>query len=86
VNVKVTCVNNSNKPSRIPLNEWLIEGKEYTVTDIKKMGLTPNTTGYLLKEVQLSEKSFPYELYNSNRFQLVTEEVLENIEQLEISI
>ena len=86
MNVKVTCVNNSNKPSRIPLNEWLIEGKEYTVTDIKKMGLTPNTTGYLLKEVQLSEKSFPYELYNSNRFQLVTEEVLENIEQLEISI
>jgi len=86
VNVKVTCVNNSNKPSRIPFNEWLIEGKEYTVTDIRKMGLTPNTIGYLLKEVQLSEKSFPYELYNSNRFQLVTEVVLENTEQLEISI
>jgi hypothetical protein len=84
--MKVVCINNSNKPSRIPLNEWLIEGKEYTVTDIRKMGLTPNTTGYLLKEVQLSEKSFPYELYNSNRFQLVTEEVLENTEQLEISI
>jgi hypothetical protein len=84
--MKVRCINSSNKPSRIPLNEWLVEGEEYTVVDIKKMGLTPNTYGFLLKEVQLSEKSFPYELYNTNRFQPIELDTLEEVNILEADL
>ena len=32
------------------------------------MGLQAGRFGYKLKEVQLSEQSFPYEYYNSDRF------------------
>jgi hypothetical protein len=32
------------------------------------MGLQDNKFGVLLKEVKLSDESFPYELYDSERF------------------
>ncbi len=32
------------------------------------MGLQAGKFGYKLKEVQLSEQSFPYEYYNADRF------------------
>jgi len=32
------------------------------------MGLQAGKFGYKLKEVQLSEQSFPYEYYNAERF------------------
>jgi hypothetical protein len=40
----------------------------YNVTKIVRMGLQKNIYGYLLKEVQLSSRSFPYELYDATRF------------------
>jgi hypothetical protein len=32
------------------------------------MGLQPGKVGLVLKEVQLSKKSFPYEYYDATRF------------------
>jgi hypothetical protein len=32
------------------------------------MGLQKDTYGFLLKEIQLSSRSFPYELYDATRF------------------
>ena len=40
----------------------------YNVTRIVRMGLQKDIYGFLLKEVQLSSRSFPYELYDSSRF------------------
>jgi len=48
--------------------EWIAEGQVYTVVEIAKMNLQNNKLGYRLKEVQLSEQSFPYEYYNAERF------------------
>jgi len=66
--MKVICIDADNKPKNVPVEEWVQEGDTYTVTKIVKMGLQKNTYGYLLKEVQLSSRSFPYELYDSSRF------------------
>ena len=66
--MKVICIDNSKKPKNVPVEEWVQEGDAYTVTRIVRMGLQKDTYGYLLKEVQLSSRSFPYELYDATRF------------------
>lgn len=66
--LEVICINAENKPKRVSPYEWVKEGEIYTVIEISKMGLQAGRFGYKLKEVQLSEQSFPYEYYNSDRF------------------
>lgn len=66
--MKCICIDDSNKPKRIPQNEWIVEGETYTITRFVRMGLEKNKFGVLLKEVQLSSESFPYELYDAERF------------------
>jgi hypothetical protein len=66
--MRAICIDASNKPSKIPDNEWIVEGEVYTITRIVRMGLQDNKFGVLLKEVKLSSSSFPYELYDAERF------------------
>jgi hypothetical protein len=66
--MRAVCIDSSNKPGKVPENEWIKEGKIYTITRIVRMGFQDNVFGVLLKEVQLSFKSFPYELYDMSRF------------------
>ena len=66
--MKVICIDSSNKPSKISSDEWIQEGVVYTVVEVINMGLQPGKLGVRLKEVTLSEKSFPYEYYDSSRF------------------
>lgn len=66
--MKAICIDSTNKPSKIPIEEWVIEGTVYTITRMVRMGLQNNKYGVLLKEVQLSSNSFPYELYDMERF------------------
>ena len=66
--MQVVCINDENRQKRISPYEWIKEGEIYTVIEISKMGLQAGRFGYKLKEVQLSEQSFPYEYYNSDRF------------------
>lgn len=86
--MKVICINSSNKPKEIPFDQWIIEGEEYTITKIVKMGLQGNKLGVLLKEIQLGEDCFPYEYYDADRFipmELIKQETV-NIEAEEFSI
>ena len=66
--MKVICIDADNKPKNVPIEEWVKEGEMYNVTRIVRMGLQKNIYGFLLKEIQLSSRSFPYELYDSSRF------------------
>jgi hypothetical protein len=84
--MRVVCINSSAKPAKIPIEEWVKEGEEYTVTKVVNMGLQKNKLGFLLKEVQLSKKSFPYEYYDADRFAPVTEVVVEEEADLEAAI
>lgn len=66
--MQVICIDDSNKPKRISLAEWISEGKVYTVVEIARMNLQNNKFGYRLKEIQLTDHSFPYEYYSAERF------------------
>jgi len=66
--MKVICIDSSKKPSKISANEWIQEGEVYTVVSAVNMGLQPGRIGLQLKEVELTEKSFPYEYYDATRF------------------
>lgn len=87
--MKVTCINDSNRPVKIPENQWIKKGNVYTVVRVVKMGIQANTLGFDLEEVNL-EGCFPYEFYDAKRFlpedmvnqKNVTVEVIE--EELEL--
>jgi len=66
--MKAICIDSSKKPSKILQSEWIVEGETYTITKVIKMGLQDGKYGVLLKEVQLSADSFPYEYYDADRF------------------
>ena len=51
--MKVICINDANKPAKIPQHEWIKEGVIYTVIEVVKMGIQAGKFGYLLKEVTL---------------------------------
>ena len=66
--MKVICIDSSNKPSKISSDEWIQEGVTYTVVEVVNMGLQQGKLGVRLKEVTLTQKSFPYEYYDATRF------------------
>lgn len=66
--MKMVCIDSSNKPAKVPVEQWIKEGEVYTAIKIVKMGLQDNKYGLLLKEVQMSADCFPYEYYDADRF------------------
>lgn len=66
--MKVICTNSEGKPDNILFDEWIQEGKVYTVTSIDRMGLQFGKLGFKLEEVTLTDNSFPYEYYDAERF------------------
>lgn len=80
--MKVICIDASKKPAKISSDEWIQEGIVYTVVEVVNMGLQQGRLGVRLKEVTLSEKSFPYEYYDSSRF-LPIEGLIAEVEKKE---
>lgn len=76
--MKVICINSDNKPTKIPLEQWIQKGETYTITRLIHLAITPGKMGVLLKEVQLDASCFPYEFYDADRF--VPEELISNKE------
>lgn len=86
--MKILCIDSNNKPKIIPDNEWVEEGKVYSIKSIVNLPLQPTIIGYLLNEISLSPSSFPYEFYSSKRFVILSDknEVLEEILEEEFTI
>lgn len=66
--MKAICIDDENKPPEIPDEEWIEAGVVYTVKSIVRLGFEVGKYGVLLKEVELSSKSMPYESYDAERF------------------
>ena len=66
--MKAICIDDKKRPAKILPSEWIREGETYTITRVIRMGLQDGKYGVLLKEVQLSAESFPYEYYDADRF------------------
>ena len=48
--LKVVCINAQNKPDKIPLTVWLVQGEIYTVRKVVNMALMNNQVGFELEE------------------------------------
>ena len=81
--MKEICIDSSNKPAKVPVEQWIKQGETYTIIKIVKMGLQDNKYGVLLKEVQMSADCFPYEYYDADRFIPLDERVLNMKEERE---
>ena len=66
--MKVICIDSSNKPAKVPGEQWIKQGETYTIIKVVKMGLQDGIYGVLLKEVQMSADCFPYEYYDADMF------------------
>jgi len=83
--LRVICINDSNKPSKVPVEQWIKKGNTYTITRLVRMAIQGNKMGVLLKEVSMPPSCFPYEFYDADRFipeELYTEEEKESVSEL----
>lgn len=69
--MRVTCINDKNKPKQIPADKWIKEGEQYTVIFIMQMNIQQNKLGFKLAEIDLGYSCFPYEYFDANRFAVV---------------
>jgi len=86
--MKLVCINDSNKPDKIPLEDWPKKNSFYTPIKIVRMGIQKDKYGVLLKEINLKPSAFTYEYYDLARFSPHDEEdnILKELEELELTI
>ena len=84
--MRVICVNDSNKPAKVPADQWVKKGNTYTITRLVRMAIQGNKMGVLLKAISMSPSCFPYEYYDADRFVpeelYVAEEEEESVSEL----
>jgi len=74
---KVICINAKDRPNEIPASMWIVENREYTVTETIKCNPQGGLVGFKLAEVELKNCD-PYQYYACTRFApLMPDEVLE---------
>lgn len=66
--MKVTCINDSNRPKQIPPEKWIVKGQTYTVVSTTLMNIQRNKVGVKLAEIELGQSCFPYEYFDADRF------------------
>lgn len=66
--MKVTCINDSNRPKQIPPEKWIVKGQTYTVISTTLMNIQRNKVGVKLAEIELGQSCFPYEYFDADRF------------------
>jgi hypothetical protein len=72
--IKCICINDKNRPSKIPQNKWLKEGEEYTII-FTLIVLPQKTLAVQLEEIDLDKSCMPYEFFLANRFAFTQEEL-----------
>lgn len=77
--MKVICINDSNRPSKIAEKHWIKKGQTYTVIKVVRLALQENKLGLVLKEIKLDKSCFPYEFFDSDRF-ITAEEIIKKTE------
>ena len=72
--IKCICINDKNRPNKVPSDKWLVEGTEYTII-FTLVVLPQKTLAVQLDEIDLDESCAPYEFFLSNRFAFTKEEL-----------
>ena len=89
--IKCICIDDKNRPSKIPLTKWVKKGKEYSV--VYTLMIKPqNTLGVQLAQIDLDETCRPYTFFLANRFAFKNEDIMKLIDfiaectEIEISV
>jgi hypothetical protein len=77
--IKCICINDKEKPSKVPAHKWLKEGEEYTVI-FTLVVLPQKTLAVQINEIDLDESCKPYSFFLANRFAFRTEDLERLIE------
>lgn len=77
--IKVLCIDDKEKPSVIPTNKWVKEGKWYTINHIFIMKNQDNIKGCELSEFDISMYA-PYNCYKLDRFAVDVNDIEKLIE------
>lgn len=80
--IKCICINDKNRPSKIPQKKWIKEGEEYTII-FTLIVLPQKTLAVQLDEIDLDESCMPYEFFLANRFAFTEEDLYKLIAFIE---
>jgi hypothetical protein len=72
--IKCICVDDKNRPSKVPKSKWVKEGKEYTVI-FTLIVFPQKTLAVQLDEIDLDESCMPYSYFLANRFAFNREDI-----------
>lgn len=77
--IKCICINNNDRPSRIPVDKWLEQDKEYTLAFT--MTVNPQKKlAFQVQEIDLDESCSPYSWFLADRFAFRQEDLEDLIE------
>lgn len=77
--IKCICINDNNRPSRVPESKWVKKGEEYTVI-FTLVVLPQKTLAVQIDEINLDESCSPYSFFLANRFAFRKEDLERLIE------
>lgn len=77
--IKCICINNDNRPTKIPEHKWLEKGKEYTIAFTATVH-PQKKLAFQLKEIDLDDSCSPYSWFLANRFAFREEDLEKLIE------
>ena len=72
--IKCVCIDDKNRPSKVPQTKWVTNGQEYTVI-FTLVVLPQKTLAVQLDEIDLDESCMPYSFFLANRFAFRTEDL-----------
>jgi hypothetical protein len=77
--IKCLCIDDDNRPSKIPVEKWLEKGKEYTLQF--SMTVHPQKKlAFQLQEIDLDDSCSPYTWFLASRFNFKKEDLPKLIE------
>jgi len=77
--MKVTCIDDRNRPKEIPKKKWISKGFEYELLWIN-FSFFQQTMCFVLAEIDLDESCHPYACFLASRFSIREEDLEEFLE------
>lgn len=82
--MEVQCLDDSNRPSVIPISKWVKKGNLYNVLEVVKCNVQGGILGFKLEEIQLGADELPYKYFAATRFSIpIPDNIVEEIEELQ---
>ena len=80
--IKCICINDKDKPSKIPSEKWLEKDKEYTLAFTMTV-LPQKKLAFQIQEIDLDETCLPYAWFLADRFAFRKEDLDKLVEFIE---